>query len=169
MQFAGGVELLYFSSLAERMRFGTVEDHEETTPERIEWLFGQDVPAEIKSYDRDGIMFIGDRGRVFVNRGGVYGKAVDELKENPLPDDAWHVRPSADHMQNFIDCVRTREEPVSPVRVEQRAITACHLTNISLRLGRKLQWDPETEQILDDAEAADWLKRPQREAYAIEA
>jgi myo-inositol 2-dehydrogenase / D-chiro-inositol 1-dehydrogenase len=169
MQFAGGVELLYFSSLAERMRFGTVEDHEETSPERIEWLFGQDVPPEIKSYDRDGIMFIGDRGRVFVNRGGVYGKAVEELKENPLPADAWHVRPSADHMQNFIECARTREEPVSPVRVEQRAITACHLTNISLRLGRKLQWDPETEQILDDAEAADWLKRPQREAYTIEA
>ena len=169
MNFAGGVELLYFSSLAERMRFGAVEDHQETPPERLEWLFGRDVPPEIKSYDRDGIMFIGERGRVFVNRGGVYGKAVDELKENPLPADAWHARTSTDHMQNFIECLDTREEPVSPVRIEQRAVTACHLTNISLRLGRKLQWDPETEQITGDEEAAGWLSRPQRKPYSIEA
>lgn len=169
MHFANGVELLYFSSLAERMRFGAVEEHEETSPERIDWLFGKDVPQEIKSYDRDGIMFIGEQGRVFVNRGGVYGKAVEELKENPLPPNAWHVRPSTDHMQNFIECVKTREEPVSPVRFEQRAVTACHLTNISLRLGRKLQWDPEAEQIVGDAEAAGWLKRRQRTPYTTDA
>ena len=102
------------------------------------------MPEEIKTFNRNGIMFIGDKGRVFVNRGGVYGKPVEELKENPLPDDAWRVRPSSDHMGNFFDCVKTREEPVSPVRIQHRTITACHLTNISLRLGRKLTWDPET-------------------------
>lgn len=169
MMFPTGVELLYFASLDERAWYGQVDDHEETTPEQIQWLFGEDVPEEIKSYDRNGIMFVGDKGRVFANRGGVYGKPVDELKENPLPASAWRVRPSNDHMQNFIDCVKTREEPVSPVRIQQRTITTCHLTNISLRLGRPLKWDPEAEQIVGDAEASGWLQREQRQPYAVEA
>jgi len=167
--FPTGVELLYFSSLDERLRFGIVEDHQETTSEQVAWLFGKDVPEEIKSYNRNGIMFIGDQGRVFCNRGGVYGKPVDALKENPLPADAWSVRPSTDHMGNFIECVKTREEPVSPVRIQQRTITTCHLTNISLRLGRPLKWDPETEQIVGDDEAAGWLKREQRKPFEVHA
>ena len=169
MLYAGGVELLYFASLNERQRFGQVDDHEKTTPQQIEWLFGKDVPEEIKSYDRNGVMFIGEKGRVFVNRGGIYGNAVEELKENPLSDDAWRVRPSNNHMANFFHCVETREEPVSPVRIQQRTVTVCHLTNISLRLGRKLTWDPQAEQIVGDEEANGWLKREQRAPYAIEA
>ncbi len=167
MLFPNGVELLYFASLKERARFGQVGEHEDTAHEQIDWLFGKDVPEEIKSYDRNGIMFIGDKGRVFVNRSGAYGKPVDELKENPLPADAWRVRPSVDHMANFIECIKSREEPVSPVRVQQRSITTCHLTNISLRLGRPLRWDPNAEQVVDDAEANGWLKREQREPYTI--
>ncbi|HYW79729.1 MAG TPA: Gfo/Idh/MocA family oxidoreductase [Thermoguttaceae bacterium] len=169
MLYANGVELLYFASLNERARFGQVGDHQQTTPEQTEWLFGKDVPDEIKTYDRNGIMFIGERGRVFVNRGGIYGQPVDELKENPLPDDAWRVRPSRDHMGNFIECVKTREEPVSPVRIQHRTVTLCHLTNISLRLGRKLTWDPKAEQIVGDEEANGWLRREQRAPYTIEA
>ena len=167
--YADGVELLYFASMNERARYGQVGDHQETTPEQIEWLFGNDVPEEIKTYDRNGIMFIGDKGRVFVNRGGVYGKPVDELKENPLPADAWRAKASSNHMANFIECVKTREEPVSPVRIQHRTITICHLTNISIRLGRKLTWDPKTEQIVGDKEANEWLKREQRAPYTIKA
>ncbi len=127
------------------------------------------MPEEIKAYSRDGIMFIGKKGRVFVNRGGIYGKPADELKENPLPEDAWRVRPSNDHMGNFFQCVKTREEPVSPVRIQHRTITCCHLTNLSLRLDRKLNWDPKTEQIVGDDDANGWLKREQRAPYTIKA
>ncbi len=168
MQYAGGVELLYFSSLNERLRYGEVQGHSETTPEEIERLFGPGVPEEIKTLDRNGIMFIGDRGRVFVNRGGVYGKAVEELKENPLPEDAWRVRPSHDHVGNFFACVKSREEPVSPVRIQHRTVSTCHLTNISLRLGRKIKWDPVAEKIVGDEEANGWVKRKQRKGYEIE-
>ncbi len=169
MLYANGVELLYFASINQRARFGQVGEHQQTTPEQLDWLFGKDVPEEIKAYSRDGIMFIGEKGRLFVNRGGIYGKPVDELKENPLPEDAWRVRPSNDHMGNFFQCVKTREEPVSPVRIQHRTITCCHLTNISLRLDRKLNWDPKTEQIVGDADANSWLKREQREPYTIKA
>jgi myo-inositol 2-dehydrogenase/D-chiro-inositol 1-dehydrogenase len=169
MLYPNGVELLYFASLNERLRYGRVEEHEDVTPEQVEWLFGSDVPEEIKTFNRNGIMFIGEKGRLFVNRGGGYGKPVEELKENPLPDDAWRVPASVDHMGNFFQCVASREEPVSPVRIQHRTITACHLTNISLRLGRKLTWDPETEQIVGDDAANAWVGREQRAPYLVGA
>jgi predicted dehydrogenase len=169
MRYPNGVELLYFAALNERLLYGEVESHEATTPEKVEWLFGKEAPEEIKTFARNGIMFLGDRGRVFVNRGGVYGKPFEELGENPLPDDAWRVRPSRDHMENFFQCVKRREQPVSTVAMQHRTITACHLTNISLRLGRPLTWDPQSEQIVGDDEAGGWLVRQQRAPYVIEA
>jgi predicted dehydrogenase len=168
LHYARGVEVLYFAALQEQLRYGDVQEHEATTPEQLKWLFGQNVPEEVKSFERNGIMFIGDRGRVFVNRGGIHGKPVDELAHNPLPEDAWHVRPSTDHMENFFECLTTRAEPVSPVRIQHRTATACHLTNISLRLGRPLTWDPAAEQIVGDPQANAWLKREQRAPYQID-
>jgi hypothetical protein len=167
MLYADGVEVLFFSSLNERLRYGEVQPHQETSPQQIEQLFGKDVPDEIKTMNRNGIMFIGDQGRVFVNRGGVHGKPVDELKQNPLPADAWRVRPNPDHMGDFFQCVKTRREPASPVWIQHRTITACHLTNISLRLGRKLKWDAQAERIVGDAEADSWQRRQQRGPYQI--
>ena len=114
-----------------------------------------------------GIMFIGDAGRIFVNRGGVHGKAVEQLADNPLPSDAWRAPPSDDHMGNFFQCVETRAEPVAPVRIEHRTVTVCHLTNISIRLGRPLTWDPKQELFVNDDEANRWLSRKQREPYTV--
>lgn len=167
MLYPNGVEVLYFASLNERLRYGEVREHQETSPEQAARLFGKDVPDEIKTMNRNGIMFIGEKGRVFVNRGGIYGKPADELKENPLPAGAWRAAPSSDHMANFFECVKSRREPVSPVRIQHRTITACHLTNISLRLGRKLAWDAKSEQIVGDEEARSWQSREQRKPYVI--
>ncbi len=167
MVYPNGVELLYFASINERLRYGEVAEHEVTSPEQIEWLFGQDVPKEIKSYNRNGIMFIGEKGRVFVNRGAVHGRAVEELKQNPLPADAWRAYPSLNHMANFFDCIKTRKPPSTPVQVEHRSVTACHLTNVSIRLKRKLTWDPKLQQIVGDDEANAWQKRKQRPPYLV--
>lgn len=124
--------------------------------------------------DRDGVLFVGDQGRIHVNRGGVYGKAAEELAGRPLPDSAWHVLPSGSsgdptsaHLENFFQCVRTREEPITPVRVEHRTVTACHLANISMRLERKITWDPVEEEIVGDEEANGYLKRQQRAPYLV--
>lgn len=167
MKYPGGVEILYFSSINQRAIFGDVQAHEETQPEKLDWLFGDDVPEEIKKYNRDGIMFIGEEGRVFVNRGGVHGKPVEDLKNNPLPDDAWRAYASDDHMANFFDCVKSRKQPCAPVQIEHRTVTACHLTNISLRLKRKIEWDPVKQEIVGDAEANAWQKREGRAPYLV--
>ncbi len=168
MLYPNGVELLLFSSTNARLGYeGIGGAGYDVSPEQIDQLFGKDVPEEIKSYNRNGVMFIGEKGKVFVNRGGVYGKAVDELKENPLPADAWRAYPSTDHMGNFFDCVKTRKQPCAPVQIEHRTITACHLTNLSIRLNRKIAWDFESQQIIGDEEANSWQKREQRASYSI--
>ena len=123
---------------------------------------------------RDGIVFIGDQGKLHVNRGGMHGKPAEELAHNSLPANAWRTRPSGKspdathaHMENFFDCIRTRAQPVATVQIEHRTSTACHLANISMRLKRKLTWDPVKEEIVGDDEANAYLKREQRAPYFV--
>lgn len=166
MVYPDDVELLFFSALELRRTYGT-EKAGQLSDAKITQLFGRDVPDEIKHFDRHGVMFIGEQGRMFLNTSGAYGTPVEELAENPLPSDAWQAKPSDDHMKNFVTCVKRREQPVAPVHVEHRSVTACHLTNISLRLGRKIEWDPAAEKIVGDPEAAAMQDRPQRDPYSI--
>jgi predicted dehydrogenase len=66
------------------------------------------------------------------------------------------------HVRHFLDCVKSRKEPISDLESGHRVATVCHLANISLRLGRRLRWDAAREEVLDDAEAAAMLVRPYR-------
>ena len=178
MIYADGMEVLYSAAMGDRATYGAVDKHVETTQEQLDWMFGKDCPEEVRNSNRNGIMFVGDKGRVFVNRGGVYGKPVDDLKEEPLPEDAWRAPYRAPLgskqdatprlVENFFDCVRSRKEPVASAAIQHRSMTVCHLTNISLRLGgRKLAWDPAQEEIVGDAEAKAMQSRKQREPYSI--
>ena len=66
------------------------------------------------------------------------------------------------HAQNFLECVRTRRDPISDLEGAHGVVTACHLANLSLRLGRKLRWDAKRETVIDDREAQLLLERPYR-------
>ena len=69
---------------------------------------------------------------------------------------------------DFLHCVRTRELPFRDIEVAHRACTVCHLGNIAYWLNRPLQWDPVTEQIVGDDEAARWLDRPKRGPWSLD-
>ncbi len=69
------------------------------------------------------------------------------------------------HARNFLDCVKSRERPIADVEQGHQVTTACHLANISLRTGKKIRWNPETEEIIGDAEASKWLERPYRKPW----
>jgi predicted dehydrogenase len=71
----------------------------------------------------------------------------------------------ASHARDFIDCVKSRRQPVSSLEEAHSVATACHLANISLRLGRKVRWNVEREEIVDDAEASGMLMRPYRKPW----
>lgn len=115
----------------------------------------------------NGIQFDGEEGWIFVNRETI--RASDErLLKDPLPANAQRLYVSGDHMQNFVDCIRTRKPTICTAEVGHRSASVCHLANISLRLGgRRLQWDPRKETIVGDAEAAQFLKRPARGRWQV--
>ena len=169
LNYANGLEVLFFSSLNARYNYGwPTEPHVQLPKEKLDWMFGKDVPDEVRTCDRNGVMFIGDKGRIFVNRANVYGKAAEELADNPLPADGWKVRPSEVHMKNFFDCVKSRETPVAPAEVGHCSLVPCQLAVISIRLGgRKLEWDPVKEEITNDAEARSMQRREQRKGFEI--
>ena len=119
----------------------------------------------------NGLMLEGSSGRIFVNRGKLTGAAVDALKDNPLKEETltklYKGKQPGDHMKNFFECIGDRTQPISDVYSHHRAMTVCHLANIAIRLDRPLKWDPETEQIVGDADAAMWQAREQRKGYEI--
>jgi predicted dehydrogenase len=134
--------------------------------------FPNDVAVTVASDARNGLLIEGTKGRIFVNRGGLEGKPVDELKENPLPEDAAdQVRGIGrpwDHMADFVHCIKTREKPVSDVWSHHRAVTSGHLAAISGRLNRAIEWDAASETIIGDDVAQAMQKREQRKGYEIQ-
>jgi hypothetical protein len=154
---------LYFVAHDKRYR-------ESITPAEEARLFS-DTQAELTEGARNGIMFTGDKGRIFVNRGNVRGKAVEELEDHPLPADAVRLYKSDNHMANFFESVKSRKPNISTVDVAHRVITACHLANIAIRLGRRITWDAAKEELVGDSEAAGsvYVRRQQRRPYQITA
>jgi predicted dehydrogenase len=69
------------------------------------------------------------------------------------------------HVRNFLDCIKSRQRPIADIEDGHHTAVACHLANMSLRLGRSLRWDPETEQIPGDREASAMLVRPYRKPW----
>lgn len=167
MTYPGDVPLL-FLVVRDGKYLKSMKDGDISEAEDAELFAG--VPEEWKKEQRNGIMFIGEQGRVFVNRGGVHGKPAEELKQNPLPAGAVKLYQSNNHMQNFFECVKSRKAPICPVDIGHRVITACHLGNVAMRLKRKIAWDPVKEEIVGDAEAANsiYVRREQRAPYRLE-
>jgi predicted dehydrogenase len=119
----------------------------------------------------NGVMFEGEKGRFFVNRGKLTGEAVDDLAKNPLSEtllsELRKGKSRESHMANFIACTRDRSLPISDVYSHHRNLTTCHLANISMRFGRKLTWNSQTEQIEGDDEARAFQRREQRKGYEV--
>ena len=129
----------------------------------------------------NGIMFEGEKGRFFVNRGKLTGKPVEDLKNNPLDEDKMrslyvsnevpmgkNERKDGANMKSFFDCVKSRQTPSSDVRSHTRAINVCHAINVALRLGREIEFDTKAENFGDDALANSFVEREQRKGYEIQ-
>lgn len=131
----------------------------------------------------NGIFFECANGRYMVNRGKLRGKPAEELAENPLPESALaglygaptnesgpddHQARSGSHMENFFDCVKTRKTPISDVASHHRHLSVCHVSNIAMRLGRKLTYDPSVERFVNDKQADGLLSRQPRKGFETE-
>lgn len=145
------------------------------------FLFTVDFPGGtemlIRHDEDNGVLIEGDKGRIFVNRGKLVGAPVEALNDDPLPEDAiqkvYKGLPMEDnerkaHWACFLDCVKSRQEPISDVHSHMAMLNTCHLAGISARLGRALKWDATDEQIVGDEQANAMLARPYRDGYEIE-
>jgi predicted dehydrogenase len=91
----------------------------------------------------------------------------DSLKNTVIGPNEIHLYPSANHYRNFIDCIKSRAETAAPVEVGHRSASVCHLGNIAMQLKRRIQWDPEKEQIINDEQASRLLRRSQRSPWHL--
>lgn len=131
------------------------------------------------SSKEQGTEFIGEKGSLFVWRGGVRvsSPAVLEGVEVPAPlslEGNVASLPSSEsrtanyaHINNFLECVKTRGTPAADISIGHRSATVCHLGNIAVRTGKKIHWDPKTESIVGDDETARWLTKEYRKPYTL--
>jgi hypothetical protein len=113
----------------------------------------------------DGLIFHGSEGWI--------GDAEGFCASNPSlwrqkfkPSDE-QLPVSPEHNRNFIDCVKSRQETICPVEMAIRCDAICQLANIAALTGREIQWDPEREMIVNNAEAAKMLVRPGRDKWKV--
>jgi hypothetical protein len=90
-----------------------------------------------------------------------------ELARRPLGLNDIHLYESRNHLGNWVDCIRSRQQPICHAEIGHRTATICQLNGIAERLGRPIDWDPAKEQILNDPEAARWYDRPRRAPYVL--
>nr|WP_080906065.1 Gfo/Idh/MocA family oxidoreductase [Parabacteroides sp. Marseille-P3160] len=101
-----------------------------------------------------GLKFIGDKGWIEVARGYLKCSDPSKISEDDTKRGAANYETNAPHMQNFIDCVRSRKNPIAPVEVGCSTNTLCCLANIATELQRPVKWDPATLSFANDPEAA---------------
>ena len=133
--------------------------------------FANGVEMTIQDADYNGIIFEGTEGRIFVDRGRVTGKPIEENRQSALTEEDFvelnKSKPIESHKANFFRCIREGGQPASDVDSHTYAMNACHLCGIASRLGRPIKWDPETETIVGDDVAASFISREQREGFEL--
>lgn len=113
-----------------------------------------------------GTCWYGDKGWVHVNRSGLWAEPKSILNEVIGPDET-HLYESRDHQQNFLDCVKTRKETITPIEIAYRSISVGHLGEIAMLLERKVHWDPDKQVFVNDDAANRMMSRPMRSPWHL--
>jgi predicted dehydrogenase len=132
----------------------------------------REAGAYNKELSQFGILFFGTDGTLYIDRGGFEvtpekGHSVAKVVGTPRKENYMPETLSIRHIRNFLDCMRTRKKPNVDVETGQRATTVPHLANIAYRTGRRIRWDAEKEQIIDDPQAGELLSRSYRGPYVL--
>lgn len=132
----------------------------------------------------NGVRYEGTEGWIFVTRGaytasasdpvvsGKNSKALDasdpKILTSVIKENEIHLYTIDNQHGNWLDCIKSRKEPISPVEIGHRACTVCLVTHIAMKLGRKLTWNPDKELFVNDNEANSMLSRSQRAPYGTD-
>jgi predicted dehydrogenase len=126
------------------------------------------LKLQIGTAQRGGVTFYGEDGKwVHTNRGRLEANPKELLREK-ITDGMVRVFESNNHVQNFVDCVFSGEEPIAPIEDAHRTISIAHVANIGMMLEREtLDWDPAKEDFVDDRAASKHLSRPYRDPWKL--
>jgi myo-inositol 2-dehydrogenase/D-chiro-inositol 1-dehydrogenase len=129
----------------------------------------------------NGIRYEGEEGWIFVTRGTYRATASDPipvnngvksldasdptLLESVIGPNEIHLYKSDEQHGNWLECIKSGKQPISPVEIGHRACTVCLVSHIAMKLPRQLEWNPEQERFVNDAEANALLSRTQRAPY----
>jgi predicted dehydrogenase len=124
-----------------------------------------------------GAVFICEKGKLEINRNKFTSnppdiaeqllKSLDIQEEERKWSDSLALWQAKWHLQNWLDCIRSRELPVADVEIGHRSVSVCHLANIARAAGRPLRWDPQNEKFLDDPPANLYLSRERRKGFEL--
>lgn len=134
----------------------------------MKYANGVEVRFDLDKGPLGGAIFRGEKGNLEINRNNLKANPVELIANAPESDPpegpTWIARP---HIENFFDCMVTRNRPNADVEVGHRSITICHLANIVRELKRPLQWNPVNELFENDAEANQMVNRPRRAGFEL--
>jgi predicted dehydrogenase len=134
---------------------------------KVTYTYASGVELICSAKGKNGILFTGDAGWIFVDRARI--EASDpRLLDEPLFTDAIRLHSSDDHIRNFLDCVKTREKPVCDATIGHRSASVSHLGNIAIRTGESLHWDPLAERFVANTVADAMLVRPIRSPWTLD-
>jgi len=134
----------------------------------VHFRYADGTPVVMDGGNPGGGLFLGEDGKIEIFRNRI-GTNPGELKDEKIADDEIHLEVSGDHMQNWIDCIKSRELPIADVETGHRSATVCHLINIARWTGRRLKWDPQKEQFIGDEDANQYLDVERRKGYELPA
>ncbi len=138
----------------------------------IKCRYANGMEMIIDSRSENGILFEGTKGRLFVNRGKITGKPIEENWDKDQFTDAdlerlYKGKPFEGHKENFFRCIREGGLPVSDVYTHVITMNTCHLATIAARLNRVIRWDPKAERITGDPQAESFFARTPRAGFEI--
>ena len=132
----------------------------------ITYTYDDGVTLLCTSSGENGVRFEGENGQwIFVSRDKIMA-SDQKLLDEPLPNDrAVKLYVSNNHAANWVDCIRSRQTPICDAEIGHRSASVCHIGNLSLRLNKPLDWNPQTETFAQ-ADANQMRSRPHRGGWA---
>ena len=144
-------------------------------------IYENGVKMTISTELPNGIKFVGTEGWIFVTRGDYKASANEptvpnqkalsasnqKIIESVISPNEINLYRSDEHHGNWLDCIKTRKQPIAPVEVGHRSCSTCLIHHAVMKLDRKLFWDPMNERFKNDDEANALLNRQHRYPYLV--
>lgn len=150
---------------------------------QTEGIYANGVKMVISNELPNGIKFEGSEGWIFVTRGNYKASANepavntanakaltasnDKIINSVIGENEINLYRSTEQHGNWLDCMRSRQQPISPVEVGHRSCSTCLIHHVVMKLKRKANWDPMNERFINDDEANAMLNRPHRWPYEV--